>query len=335
MSDKLVKILHVNGVEVKILKNQLGHFYTEVPEHAIFLSIKFPYKEDRSKPEFDTIFNISSYYNSFRFGYLPSSDEIQDIFIKNPLNFDEKALKNYYLKNYIIQNPPSKLKYIVDITELIDFNERMVKIFDMADWSKHDDSSRMKIIRKISNLYNRKSARAELLRSFDCVGKISDPKIGIELSKLLKSVGNYELYAKALSKFGVNDVLGKIIETGNSEVFYKVYKSETQKMKKAYHPEMIKTLPKIIHLVDLDFIKEFEELDEVKWNLFGTEYAPSIKLKGASLDVVNYLINKIEVENKTELLDYQIQILSKEKDFEKKVLQIKNMYELIKNMKLD
>lgn len=339
MQDKIVHTIEINGVTVKIFEEKSFYrsYYTENPEHSLFI--------ESTNSGFCTI--LERIYNSRSLMIKLNPDEIQDAFIKNPLKLDEIELKKYYLQNICIENPPSKLKYNVDITEVIPtyHNFKMLKLFDLADWSKHDDKAKMKIIRDVSKLVYRKTARAEVLSSFDCIGKITDPKVGMELAKLLKSAGLIELYAKALSKFGTNDVLGKIIETGDIKAIYKVYILQPVNIKKAYHPDMIKILPKIISLVDLNFIKELETLDEVKWNLFGTEYAPSINLKNSKIDVMVYLIDKLEValkgklsplaevENKRELLDIQIQVLAKEKEYEKKVLLIENMHELVKKIR--
>lgn len=325
MLDKIVHTIEINGVTVKIFEEKSFYksYYTENPEHSLFI--------ESTNSGFCTI--LERNYNSRSLMNKLNSDEIQDAFIKNPLKLDEIELKKYYLRNIYTEYTPSKLKYHFYITEIIPYNKKIIKMYDLVDWSNVScDKERMKIIRDTSNLEYRKAAKAEILSKFDCIGKITDPKIGMELAKLLKTVGLNELYAKALVKYGANDVLGKIIETGDVKIIYKVYSTQPVNIKKAYHPELIKILPKMISLVDLNFIKEFETIDEVKWNLFGTEYAPSINLKNAQIEVMTYLIDKVEVENKRELLDTQIQVLSKEKDFEKKVLLIEKIYELMQKL---
>lgn len=329
MQDKKVHTIDINGVTVKIFEESNKYFYksyyTENPEHSLFI--------ESTNSGFCTI--LERNYNSRPLMIKLNPDEIQDAFIKNPLKLDEIELKKYYLRNIYTEYTPSKLKYHFDITEIIPYNKiyKIIKMYDLVDWSNvGSDKERMKIIRDTSNLGYRKAGKAEVLSSFDCIGKITDPKVGMELAKLLKTVGLNELYVKALVKYGANDILGKIIETGDVKTIYKVYLTQPMNIKKAYHPEIIKMFPRMIQYADIDFIKDFESVDEVKWNLFGTEYAPSINLKNAKIDVMIYLIDKLEVEDKKILLDSQIQLLSKEKEYEKKILLIEKIYELTKRL---
>jgi hypothetical protein len=330
MPDKLIETLKINEIEVKIFEDKHGNFYTENPEHILFVTCQIKYYPNRMIHFYPISDNYSRITN-----YNFSSDEIQDIYLKNPLNFPEKVIKDYYLKSIFPYQPPSKLKFDYPITNFTTREINKMKLLDLLNWDPYTDEARLKCIQDVVKMFHRKSEKAEVLSSFDCIGKISNNKEGLKLAKMLNSAGCKELYAKALMKYASNapDTFEKILKDCDPNTIYNVYSNLAQNLKKAYHPDVVKVFPKMIQYVTVDFIKDFESIDSVEWNLFGTEYAPDINLKNASIDVAIYLMDNIKIKNKNELLDTQILILNKIKDFNEKVKHIEKMNELIKKLK--
>lgn len=336
MPDKLIETLKINDIEVKIFQDKYGNFYTENPEHILFITHYFKYHSYNPSIYFNPI-SEEKYQNKIYSFHNFTNDEIQDIYLKNPLNFPDKIVKDFYLTHIFPYQLPSKLKFDYPITNFTNFTTREInkmKLLDLLNWDPYTDEARLKYIQDVVKTFHRKSEKAEVLSSFDCIGKISNNKEGLKLAKMLNSAGCKELYAKALIKYAGNapDTFEKILKDCDPKTIYNVYSNLSTNFKKAYHPDVVKVLPKMIPYLTVDFIKEFVSIEPIEWNLFGTEYAPEINLKNASIDVAIYLIDKIKVENKNDLLETQILILNKLKDFNEKVKHIEKMNELAKKL---
>jgi hypothetical protein len=320
----------INDIEIEVFKDIHGYYYTNPPEYVVFITYKYSNQTMYFYPISDDSYN-GILLNTF------TNDEIQDIYIKNPLNLPEKVIKDYYLKCIFPFKPPSKLKFDYSIQ---DFNIRKIskiELLDLLNWNSCDDQERFKIIQDILRMYFRKSDKAEVLRRFDCIGKISNNKVGLKLAKLLNSTGCDELYAKALLKYADTslDTFEKILRDCSPKIIHEVYPKMKDNIKKTYHSDIIKILPKMIQYVSIEFIKELDTIKPVEWNLFGTEYTSEINLKNASIDVIIYLIDKISVKNKNELVNNQIKLLNKMNDINDKIKQIEKMGELVKKLSLN
>jgi len=320
--------VYINDIEIELFKDKYGYYYTNPQEYVVFITYSYLNRTIN-------FYSISECSNQN--GIIPNTftnDEIQDIYIKNPLNLPEKVVKDYYL-NYIFPNkPPSKLKFDYPIQDFRVLNDTSkLLLLDLLNWDSCNDQERLKIIQDILRMCYRKSHKAEVLRSFDCIGKISNNKEGLKLAKMLNSAGCDELYAKALLKYAETspDTFEKILRDCSPKIINEVYPKMKDNIKKAYHSDIIKILPRMIQYISIEFIKG---LEPVEWNLFGTEYASEINLKNASIDVIIYLIDKIEVKNKDELLDIQIKNLNKMSDINDKIKQIEKMGELVKKLSL-
>lgn len=336
MTDKLIDTLTINDIEIKVYEDRYGYFYTTPSESILFLTSKIKYDYPK---RVIYIYPITDDPNQGNL--LPNkfeNDEIQDIYIKNPLNLSEKLVKDYYLKYIFPDKPPNKLKFdypIQEYSKIIYGNYNQIRLLDHINWNScNDDSERLKYIQDITKSFYRKTAKAEAFRSFDCIGKISKSSVkeGLKLAKMLNTAGCDELYAKALLKYAETtpDTFEKILRDCSPKTICEVYPKIKDNIKKAFHSETLKLLPRMIIYVNTDFIKELESIDTVEWNLFGTEFAPDINLKYASIDVIIYLIDKIKVKNENEILNVQITNLNKMSDFTKKVEQIEKMAELVK-----
>jgi len=337
MTDKLIDTLTINDIEIKVYEDRYGYFYTTPSESILFLTSKIKYDYPK---RVIYIYPISDEPNQGNI--LPNkfeNDDIQNIYIKNPLNLPEKIVKDYYLKYIFPDKPPSKLIFDYSIQ---DFSKSIhgsylgkTQLLDLINWDSCDDSERLKYIQDISKSYYRKTIKADALRSFDCLGKISCNKEGLKLAKMLNSAGCDELYAKALLKYAgtAPDTFEKILKDCSPKTIYEIYPKLKDNIKKAYHSDIVKILPRMIIYVNTDFIKDLESIDTVEWNLFGTEFASDINLKYASIDVILYLIDKIKVKNKNEILNFQITNLNKLSDFNKKIEQIEKMNELVNKFK--
>lgn len=336
MSDKLIDTININDIEIKVYQDRYGYFYTTPQEEVIlFLTYKekyeYPKRVINIYPISDEPYQNTPPPNKFE------NDEIQDIYIKNPLNLPENLVKEYYLKYIFPDKPPSKLKFdypIQEFSKIIHGNYNKIKLLDLINWDSCNDQERLKYIQDITKSFYRKTTKAEAFRSFDCIGKISCNKEGLKLAKMLNSAGCDELYAKALLKYAETapDTFEKILRDCSPKTICEIYPKIKDNVKKAYHSETVKILPRMIIYVDTKFIKELEAIEQIEWNLFGTEYASDINLKYASIDVILYLIDKIKVKNKNEILNFQITNLNKISDFDKKMEQIEKMAELVKKI---